>query len=80
LEGDRMEGDRMEGDRACHAAQKAFPRRLAGTVLQIDSSATLLRSHRPSQQVTVETWINLIETRSVGRASRAAGPLQIFFE
>src|SRR5260221_3418960 len=70
----------VEADRAFHAALKAFPGRSPGTVLQIDSSATLLRSHRPSQQVTVETWINFIETRSVGRASRAAGPLQIFFE
>src|SRR5215468_131827 len=47
-----------EGDRAFRAARKAFPCPLPGTVLQIDSSATLLRSHRPSQQVTVETWIN----------------------
>src|SRR5258708_39807230 len=69
----------VEADRASHAALKAFPGRSPGTVLQIDSSATLLRSPA-SQQVTVETWINFIETRSVRRSRRAAGPLQIFFE
>src|SRR6266446_2362279 len=70
----------MEADRAFHAALKAFRRPLPGRILQVDSSATLLRSHRPSQQVTVETWINFIATRSVRRSCRAAGPLQIFFE